>query len=175
MPPQFVFDVVHFKISRDIWKHSKSRKVVGFIEGCYKNAVIKSNDCTVHPGTQFCIPHTETLTQVRVHFFFIDGLLTVDIGTSEYNVAADNMFVPDGSLIDIRLNIVPHGSKVPVGRVLAKVSAQYLFEDEPVNSKVGHKRLEPGVDFQLALPDFRFKRLSRAINWQRLRGINIEK
>lgn len=173
MPPQFVLDITHFKLSNSIWQTTNSGKVVAFIQGTYNNAIIKSHDCKVYSSSQYCIPYTDTLKKVKITFFIIDGLLTQDVGYAEYNVSEDRDFTPDGSFVDVRLDICPKGGTLPIGRVTAKVSAQYLFDDEPENKSLRRRRKKGDLDMQLSIPGFRFKRLSKGINWERVRGLNL--
>ena len=170
MSPSFVLEVQRFKISSEIWKNSKSRRIVAFIEGQYKTKVIKSADSKLYNGSKYILPWNEKLRKVQVNLFFIDDLLTVDIGTALYIVSEDGKFQTDGNTADVILKIYPMGGTVPIGKVMAKVSVQSMFEDEqPVNKT----KKTPVLDHNFAVPDFRFKRLSRVLHWERLRAINI--
>lgn len=170
MPPQFVAEVVRFKISRDVWKYSKSRRVVCFIEGSYKNKIIKSHDAAVYGGSTYCIPWSEALDRVQLNFFFIDALLTMDIGQALYSLQ-DKLFKPDRTATEIVLMICPTGSSVAVGKVLLKVSVQDMFDEERITK---HATPSPsGVEHSFAVPGFRFKRLSRVLHWERLRSLDI--
>ncbi|KAJ1432702.1 hypothetical protein B484DRAFT_394850, partial [Ochromonadaceae sp. CCMP2298] len=185
MPLQFVAEVVRFKISRDVWKYSKSRRVVCFIEGSYKNKIIKSHDAAVYEGAAYCIP-SEALERVQLNFFFIDALLTMDIGMALYSLQAFNQSLgsaggsegTEGT--EVVLMIYPRGSTVAVGKVLLKMSVQDMFDDERVakhgqgQGKVpGQVGAVQGLEHNFAVPGFRFKRLSRVLHWDRLRSLDV--
>ena len=174
MSPQFVLEVVRFKLSSEVWKQSISRRVVAFIEGSYKNKIVKSNDAKVMNGSKYCIPWTENIQKVQMNFFFIDDLLTMDIGTALYLVAEDRKFVADGSSTEVLLHVYPNGATVPIGRALVKVQVQAMFADEQPTTMLTNRQSNRGTDdHTFAVPGFRFKRLSRVLHWERIRSLNI--
>jgi hypothetical protein len=172
MAPQLVIEVVRFKILEELWHKSTSRRVVAFIEGQYHNKVVKSADSKVYNGSSFCIPWSEALQKVQVNFFFIDDLLTLDIGAAVYVLAQDKNFTPDGEPIEVVLKLYPNGGTVPNGRLLARVRVQDMFDDEErvVTTK---QQVVKNVDHSFAVPGFRFKRLSRVLHWERIRALNL--
>lgn len=170
MAPCFVLEVQRFKISSEVWKNSKSRRIVAFTEGLYKNKVVKSTDSKVYNGSKYVLPWNESLQKVQVNFFFIDDLLTVDIGTALYILSDDGKFYTNGTPSDVMLKIYPMGSTVPVGRVMVTVSVQPMFDDEQPIHKEPNKRQ---LDHNFAVPGFRFKRLSRVLHWERIRSLNL--
>lgn len=170
MAPCFVLEVQRFKISSELWKNSKSRRIVAFTEGMYKNKVVKSADSKLYNGSRYVLPWNEHLQKVQINFYFIDDLLTVDIGTALYNVSEDGKFSTDAPT-DITLKIYPMGGTVPVGRVLVTVSIQAMFDDE--QQPPATKQKKQVLDHNFAVPGFRFKRLSRVLHWERIRSLNL--
>jgi hypothetical protein len=168
----FVLEVVRLKISQEVWKASKSRRVVAFMEALYHNHIVKSTDSKVYEGSFYTLPWSDTLERVQVNFFFIDDLLTMDIGTALYTVSDDTTFKTDGTDTTTTLKIYPSGGTVPVGRAVVRVRVQEMFDDENgVPSKTA-TRPKSGTDHEFAVPDFRFKRLSRVLHWERIRSFN---
>jgi len=173
MPPQLVLEIKRFKISKDVWSTSKSRRIVAFAEGSYHGKIVKSVDSKVYAGTKLCLPWNETLQRLQVNFYFIDDLLTIDIGTALYALSEDGKFMQETASTEVMLKIYPVGATVPIGRALVSITVQDMFDDE--NTGV-HKCSVPKqsvIDHDFAVPGFRFKRLSRVPHWERIRSLNI--
>lgn len=176
-PPQLVVEVVRFKVSSGVYKDSKSRKIVAFVEGRYNNHVTKSADERLLKGALFYIPWQENLDSVILNMYFIDGLLTIDIGTAIYNIRDDKHFSPDsGNMVDAVLHIFRSGALVPLGWVTVRVGVTHIFEDEGKAVRklpIGSSGKDCSATHSFAVPGFRFKRLSRSLHWDRLRAFNI--
>jgi len=179
-----VVEILRFKISREVWKFSKSRKIVAFIEGHYKYKKVQSEDATVYEGSKFDIPYSEKLREIAIHFFFIDGLLTIDVGSCIYDLAHDKLFVDDGNVTSVTLNIFANGSTIPIGKVSFNTFVQDMYGDDTNFSRSTDKNRSTHTkkehdhdvsDHQLIVPGFRFKRLSRVLHWDRLRSINLDR
>lgn len=171
MASQFVVEVYHFKLSKSVWHASQSKKVVGFVEGVYANHhhTVRSSDCKVYKGTQYAVPYADELTRIHFHFFIIDSLLAVDLGTATYNLREDKQFDPNNPSTQIVLDVMPRAGTQRIGKLNCFVSVQMLFEErrrEPLPSE---------IDFQQSMPGFHFKRLSRVVNWERIRSLDIQK
>jgi hypothetical protein len=170
MAKQLLVEITGFKISRSIWKLSSTNKVIAFVEGHYNSKSIKSEEAKLHVGTIFGIPCTTSLESFTIHYFMIDGLLTVDIGKTIFQLRtyelADGMQLPP-----LRLDIIQHGTTTSIGNVRLVISVQDLYSAKPLQQLPLAKTSE--LDF--ALPGFRFKRLTKACNWDRVRSVNIEK
>ena len=179
-----VVEILRFKISREVWKFSKSRKIVAFIEGHYNHKKVQSDDATVYEGSKFDIPYSEKLREIAIHFFFIDGLLTIDVGSCIYDLAHDKLFVDDGNVTSVTLNIFANGSTIPIGKVSFNTVVQDMYGDDTKRSRPSDKNRhthtrkdhdEHVSDHQLIVPGFRFKRLSRVLHWDRLRSMNLNR
>lgn len=173
MTTHAVIEVERFKISREIWKYSQSRRVVAFIEGIYKHNVLKSNDAKVYNGSQYYIPYSENLRKIRINFYFIDDLLTIDIGSSVYYLENDKLFKTDGSTTAATLYIYADGSTSPIGKVSINISIQDMYDNNKSNNHI--KNDKQPIDHQFAIPGFSFKRLSRVLHWDRLNTFNLER
>jgi hypothetical protein len=171
MSQQLVLEVIRLKISKDVWRTSKSRRIVAFMEAMYHNHIVKSTDSKVYEGSTYALPWDDKLKKVQVNFFFIDDLLTMDIGTALYMISEDSKFSSDGSATEVTLKIYPSGGTVPVGRAYVRVHVQELFDDK--TSVPRKAKPVPQTDHAFAVPDFRFKRLSRVLHWERIRAMNL--
>jgi hypothetical protein len=179
-----VIEILRFKISREVWKFSKSRKIVAFIEGHYKYKKVQSEDATVYEGSKFDIPYSEKLREIAIHFFFIDGLLTIDVGSCIYDLVHDKLFVDDGNVTSVTLNIFANGSTIPIGKVSFNTFVHDMYGDDANLSRSSDKNRSTHTkkehdndvsDHQLIVPGFKFKRLSRVLHWDRLRSINLDR
>lgn len=170
--------ISRFKLSKEVWKSTKSRKVVVFAEAFYDDEggeTVRSGDTKLSYGAQIFVPYvlrSTRLKEVVLHFYLIDGLLTVDFGESSYLVQAE--------LASADMNIYQNGSTRRIGKVICSFRLQDPFEGSAAKGGQGD---EPSkgpplvVDYsqKSALPNFRFKKLSRNINWERIKAFNIDK
>ena len=119
------------------------------------------------------------MQKVQINIFFIDDLLTLDVGTAMYMVAQDSKFTTDGIKHEVQLKIYPNGGTVSVGKILANVYIQDMYAEEGItthNSSTKRTTAEHGqnnANHNFAVPGFKFKRLSRLLHWERIRSINI--
>ena len=173
MAQQFVLEIERLKISKEVWKTSKSRRIVAFMEALYNNQIVKSTDSKVYSGSTYALPWDDKLKRVQINFFFIDDLITMDIGSAIYKVSEDGNFRANGDSINVTLHIYPNGGTVSIGKAYAKVSVQELFDDENKREKKTSIVPKNRQDHNFAVPDFRFKRLSRVLHWERIRSFNI--
>ena len=177
-----IVEIVRFKISREVWKFSQSRKIIAFIEGHYKHNRVQSNDAKLYEGSKFEIPYSENLKKISIHFFFIDGLLTIDVGSCVYDLAHDKLFVNDGNVTSVALDLFADGSTVPIGKVTINTTVQDTYEEEELtnsNHPPHHRNNKESIandhHYQLIIPGFRFKRLSRVLHWDRLQSVNLDR
>ena len=173
MPPQIVLEIKRFKIAKEVWSTSKSRRIVAFAEGSYHGKVVKSIDSKVYNGTKFCLPWNETLQRLQINFYFIDDLLTIDIGTALYAISEDGKFGKETAKTEAVLKIYPVGATVPVGRAMISISVQEMFDDENTGFHKCAVAKQSVIDHDFAVPGFRFKRLSRVLHWERIRSFNV--
>ncbi len=179
MSLQIIVEVQRIKVSKNIWNTSKSRKIVAFAESVVKQKSYRSIDSVVTEGSQYVLPWNESTEVVIMYFYYIDALLTVEIGTSVYDIMNDKKFVSDGRNVEVIMDIKLNGSQERVGRVLCNISVQSLFDEKRDTNKAAklsrylsdHRTGE----FSMALPNFRFKRLSRSVNWERVRGFHVDR
>lgn len=174
MDLQLVVEVRHFKVSHTIWSESISRKVLVFLEGVYNhNKLVRSAEYKLHDGVVLAIPWSSKLNVFRLHVHYIDERLKVTLGTCSYTLPTDRRFhaneFDENRLI---LDLLPDGGAERIGRFLCNVTLQRLYGDDQV--RPSEKEAEQDY-FNRPIPGFRFRRLSKAINWHRLRGIDVQK
>jgi hypothetical protein len=126
----------------------------------------------VNVGSQYCLPWDEKMDKVTLYYFFIDGLLTTEIGSSIYELAKDKDF-RQGCVVRTILDIKMKGCTSRIGKVMCSVSVQGVFEEDSNHPLPRQTNIDR--EFSLSVPGFRFKRLSRAVHWQRVRGLNIDR
>lgn len=174
MDLQLVVEVRHFKISQTIWSESISRRVIVYLEGLYnKNKLVRSAEYKLHDGVVLAIPWSNKLDEFRLHVHYIDDRLKQSLGSCLYQLPTDARFhtneYDENKLI---LDLFPDGGKERIGRFLCHVTLQRLYGDDQVRP---HPKETQEDYFNRPIPGFKFRRLSKAINWHRLRGIDIEK
>ncbi|RYH28597.1 hypothetical protein EON65_11570 [archaeon] len=182
MQAQFVLEVQRFKLSKHAYPSKDSKRVIIHLEGQYRNKVIKSSEYVVNTGTQVALPWSSRLDKITLRFYCIDERLKVEVGSCEYEL--DKKFDQNGKPCSLLLRIFPRGGETLVGKILCTVSVKYLYDDgKPHNqqdqpsshAEVG-KQVGPTTDMlQYSLPGFRFKRLSKIINWTRVRSVDVDK
>lgn len=160
-----------------------SRKITAHVEGLYRNKVVRSAEYVVAAGAQLPLPWSTRLDKVTLRFYYIDDRLKVELGFAEYDLAADKAFDHNGKPTRLLLHIAPRGGETPIGKVQCTMSVMYLYEEEggrphrireaagsaPIAAPSGKEVMQEPV------PDFRFKRLSKIINWSKIRAVDIER
>jgi hypothetical protein len=137
----------------------------------------------LHTGIQIAIPWSEKLDSFQIHYWYIDERLKVDLGYSFLQIPTDRSFRNDGTVNRIILDIFPHGGKERIGKLLANISVQSLYakdvgdrrDDQRLQADPPAQQKTAAAVFSTVIPGFRFRRLSKAVNWNRLRGINVDR
>jgi hypothetical protein len=173
MPLQIVIEITRFRVTKEIWNGSSSRKIIAFAEFTDGKSVFRSSECVVNTGSQYCLPWNDKMDKIAIYYFFIDGLLTTEIGSSVYEPSKDKEFRHDGSAVRTVIDIKMKGCTSRVGKVMCSVSVQGVFEEDSHHPLP--RQLNGDREYSLSLPGFRFKRLSRAVHWQRIKGLNIDR
>jgi hypothetical protein len=174
---QLILEVEHFKIAKDVWNITKSKKIIAFMEGWYKNnsKMIKSSDNKLMKGCSFAVPWTEEIKKILIRFFIIDSLLSIEIGLSTYIIDVEDLDLKT-TRRQLKLNIMPKAGVEPIGNLYCIISIQSLFEDEQRSLQQQQYVENESSHCQLSLPpDFRFKKLSKIINWEKLRSFPFDK
>lgn len=176
MSLQLSIEVHRFKISRSVWHSSKSRKIVAYAEFVHRNKVFRSRESQVYTGSQYNLPWNEAVDKITLHFFYIDALLTVDVGTAVYEIGKDKKFAANGNIVQVILDINIDGCSERIGRVMCNMAVQGIYDGER-NTTDPNARRSRNDDRQFAVsaPDFRFKQLNRPVHWDRIRGVNIDR
>lgn len=177
--------IERYKVSPQVWLGNVSRKIIVTLEGQYRKRSIFSAEYKLHDGIQLAIPWSEKLSLIKLHFKYIDERLKCDLGTSQWRIPSTNEFYTDGTPNRVILDILPNGGSERIGKILGNISIQILYAKEQCENPT-HRPLplqnEPTVVqktnnaiFNTVIPGFRFRKLSKAVNWHRLRGINIDR
>lgn len=174
MPPQLILEVYRFRISKDFFNTSKSRKIVAFAEFYMKNKTFRSAECHVNSGSQYCLPWSDAIDEVHMHFYYIDDLLAVEVGSSVYELKKDKQFLSDGSNVEVILPVRVKGSLDRVGKVMLNISVQAMYEGEAPYDKKPVSRPDAS-EYNLSIPGFRFRRLTRSVNWERIRAFHVDR
>eukprot|EP01035_Chromulina_nebulosa_P034230 gene34230-45909_t len=192
----FVLKLVRVRVLRN---HSsgipldKASRLVGYISGHYhdtKTAKIKSIDTeekVLYEGSDFILPYKSNsglhLQAISFHYFQIDGSLSVEIGESIFNLKDCTTEKLSSDPVEVQLDIVMNGTEQRVGRCLVALHVEDFFESDNNNVKKtktnkisSSGKDKPSVpDYHPVSPDFRFRRLSRSVHWDRIRNIPIER
>lgn len=173
MTTQIVLEINRYKFIRSVLFSNSTKKIVAVTEGVYKNSVIRSTTNKVYDGSRFSVPWSSDLRSLKIHFYVIDGLLTADLGTAIYAVSEDSSFNPVGvEPHAIVVDIMPQGVTERIGKALCKVWVQDLFKEK--TERRYNINMEENQELT-NLPDFKFRRLNKVINWDKIHGMNVDK
>ena len=111
------------------------------------------------------------------------GSLSVEIGESIFNLKDCTTEKLSSDPVEVQLDIVMNGTEQRVGRCLVALHVEDFFESDNNNVKKtktnkisSSGKDKPSVpDYHPVSPDFRFRRLSRSVHWDRIRNIPIER
>jgi hypothetical protein len=178
---QLIAECDHFKFSEKTWMGQKSRKVICQICGYYRKQKSFSSEYTLLEGVQLAIPWSSKLEKVIFIFSYVDERVKVEIGSSTFKIPTDSSFKTDGEENRIRIDVTPNGAERRVGKVWFTIYIQKLYDDsddaDRVISNKLQRRKHQDPSILLAQPpiDFKFKRLNKAINWQKVSTIDLDK
>lgn len=182
---QVVVEVSQFKLSKQAWLGNISRKVIFHATGHYRKHVVQSSDYVLKSGAQLALPWSSKLDKIVFHYHYIDDRIKVELGETIFTIPTDKSFLSDGSENRVSLPILPCGGDGVhrIGKVLAIVYVQELYDD----SKSGQRDVKPRVGninpsdrkvtalVERPPPGFRFRRMNKAVNWQRVRMASIDR
>jgi hypothetical protein len=80
--------------------------------------------------------------------------------------------------VEVYLDILMSGAEQRVGRCLVSMHVEDFFDSDSNKGKMKNKRTEDERsthEYHPVSPDFRFRRLSHSLNWERIRSIPIER
>jgi hypothetical protein len=149
------------------------------MEGYYRNKVIKSTEYQLKVGAQLAIPWSDRLDGVRLNYYYIDDQLKMEVGSSSYHIPNERGFSFDEPN-RIALDIFPNGGLNRIGKVLCLLSVEKFYDDERDNQHgkvkpVEKKSSSSSFHFDEVVPGFRFRRLSKAVNWNKIRTMDIDR
>jgi hypothetical protein len=144
-----------------------------------------SEDFVVRPGSGAVVPWEQSLTSLVLQVFMLDGVETIDIG----EVVWDPSFLqrlekviqekhPDNLCIDVELPIMK-GEKKCVGKITGRLRVigvtidQLEGESEVEDVYEVNEKMAREIGLQAPLPNFKFIPMTRAMNWERIDGIDL--
>lgn len=173
---QLVLEIKRCKLSRSACLHS-SRNIKANLEGCYiegkRKKLFKTPDQKVHNGTIYCLPWKETLNTLRIFFSAHVETTRIETGISFLDVKKVNCHQ---GAVELTLDIMKGTMKV--GKALCQVGRQSLFaNDDGILGVLPQKAtsFQDEINLQEPLPKFQFRRLSKPLNWDRLRALDLNR
>ena len=182
-PDEVVIAIDRYKLRQNAFTVIGKKNIVVNIESHYSRrqgptSVLKTAEQRAVPGTTFFVPWAETITGLIVNVHSIQDKLTCFIGQTEITT---EYFGIKPTSVDLYIK----NSGQIVGSMSVSINVRQIFVDEaskPDFSKgeqlcITAAAVEEGVGPYCApTPEgFRFNRLSRPINWERLRSINLRR
>jgi hypothetical protein len=173
---EIVVEIVHRKLSKRCFP-SKNGKIVGHLE-----VYLHSNDrkpyrtksITISSGALFSFPWISHICMVKINFFLVNENLTEVIGSTFIDNIHDR---PDYTIesYDILKN-----NHECIGRIQCKKYCRNIFATDsnskpsPQDTSSNSHQLEEIVR-KKNVPGFRFRKLSRPINWDRIKLFNLDR
>eukprot|EP01039_Chlorochromonas_danica_P004626 gene4626-5068_t len=203
MEAQFVLEVHRLRVSSQVIPSNASRRLVAHLEGQYRNKAVRSAEVVVGTGSQLALPWSSRLDTVTLRLFYIEERLKTEIGSAVYEVGQDKSFDchgyggggggGGGRASVLLLHLLPRGGSAAIGKVQCSVCVMYLYDKaDPRQTAIATAPLAPataseqktvaaggggggGPSIGEALPDFRFKRLSKTIDWPKIRAVEVDR
>jgi len=170
---ELVLDVISCKMARHTSPVGSS--IVAYATAEYEGFNrFRSKEMNLTTGARFVIPEFDRLSNLRIEVFAVEGPVTVSIGSC--NISDFNKFIE--SPIDLTLD-VHYGRSVRVGRLLCK-SFVIAIEKGDGRRRSSSYRVRYHNTWDDALqkmvpPNFFFRPLTRAVNWDRIKGVDLNR
>jgi hypothetical protein len=171
---QLVCEFYHYKFMTNLLPGKVSKKIIVHLEGFYRNKVVRSTEYRLEVGVQLALPWSDRLDQVQWNFFYIDDQLKVELGYAVYHIPNQRGFSFDEPN-RIIIEILPNGGMSRIGRAICLLSVERLYADESEPPKIKSKADPTTYHIDTAVPGFRFRRLSKAVNWNKMRVIDLNR
>ena len=176
---QVIIEVLRCKLSRSI-SISASGKVQVFGEGTFgrnKNKrVFKTKTSKVYSGCILCVPWSKDLRKIALHFSLADDNVIYDVGIAVWDMVAVPVLV---TASEITMFVTASNGRIQIGRIVCRVIRQDIFCSDATTPEAQfklHKNvLEEEVKMRNPVPKFKFRRLSRPINWDKFKKINVKR
>lgn len=191
MEAQFVLEVLRLRVSSHVIPSNASRRLVAHLEGQYRNKAVRSAEVVVGSGSQLALPWSSRLDCVTLRLFCIEERLKTEVGSAVYEVGQDKSFDWNGRASVLLLHLLPRGGSNAIGKLQCSVSVMYLYDKAdgatrrqtamPVPAAPGQpgpvaeEKTAAGPSIAEPLPDFRFKRLSKTIDWRKIRAVEVDR
>jgi hypothetical protein len=147
------------------------------VESLYNRGIkrLTSPDYTLQDGTTAAIPWSEKLQEFTIVLYYLDNRIKMELGQGRYTIPSDSSFdTNEGSCNSALIDIFPNGGKKKIAKILCNLCVHRLY----AGPKEGHiappARRQKDI-FSKPIPGFRFKKLAKAINWNRIKSIDLQK
>ena len=183
-PDEVVIVLHRYKIRQNAFSTVGKRNIVASVESQYARrnkptAVLKSADQRAVPGCEFYVPWAETITGLTMHISALQDRLTCYIGeveiVSEYFTTKPstlNMYIRNcgeivgSASVSVSVRQIFHEKGSLINPIQPALKARSKYVTEPEHAGAYCAPVDSG---------FRFNRLSRPINWERLRCVNLRR
>lgn len=156
-------------------------KLVAHVSGNYncsnKYRTFKSEEQTVYEGVTFILPcylknESLELKFIEIMFYQIDGQLSIFLGSSKFEFS--DGFVPIDGPSSAIIAVISPGNSRRIGTVHCHFSTLDVFDENHGANRIQHHPEAEALN-QIPIPNFRFQRLSKCINWERIRMLSVER
>ena len=187
-PDEVVIVIDRYRPRQNAFSVIGKKNIVVSVESHYSRrkgpvSVLKSAEQRAVPGCQFYVPWAETITGLTVNVYSIQDRLTCFVGQADITTEFCGI---EPSKLDLYIK----NCEETVGKIYLSVFVRQIFLDKssPIEpactaERLAMKRKEEGRGCDISslcvsIPtpaEFRFNRLTRPINWERLRCINLRR
>ncbi len=181
-PDEIVLTIERYTLSNNVVDGKKSGVIIG-VESYYHNnrgpdKKDKTPEQRAVKGSQFFIPWTESISSIEIFVYTLQDRLTCFVGQCSLSLSSLSM-------IDVSCGLYLKNCGHIVGNIYVSARKQHLLIDpspnnllhEPSVLKIEKNNInKQETNAQLTAPEsFRFNRLSRPVNWERLRCLNLRR
>ena len=172
---EIIIEIKHRKFSKRFHQPENSGRIAGHLE-VFRTpndpTPYRTKNIVIAKDSQFAIPWDGDIYVARINFFVISGGLTEVLGSCFLQEISNQ---PDG--VEFVCNILQKNNlKVGKARLIKytqKVATANGEVPKIPSSQTTHDIEE--IVRRKNLPGFQFRRLSRPVNWDRVKYINLER
>ncbi len=176
---ELLLQVIRYRISHWAVPDSFiSQRILLQIEAQYNRGIkiFKSPEYNLHDGMTAAIPWSEKLTEFKVVLYYIDDRLKMELGEARYVIPTNyqGFSSAEGGRNRVLLDIFPNGATEKIAKILCNLCVHRSYAGSDEDHIAEPERRSRDI-FHKPIPGFRFKRLSKAINWDRLRHVDVRR
>jgi hypothetical protein len=175
------FEIITAKLSRSVCNDSQS-PILAFVEADYgRIQKYRSPEHKLYPGTIFGIPYHESLICLSIYVSITEGALTTDVGSSKITLGEGQLELMKAGSIEISSDIMGTAGRKRVGVMKCRFSRRAVFSDETdqesTTAASAQKAAKAAEELGVLdpLPNFRFSKRRKPINWERLKLLNLNR